>query len=187
MRTPNEFEVDQLFHAYQRSYDPIYAREYYLRTRKLKGRKKGAADTSGTGRPQAKVQSNAKAKQRRVLAAQIQNLEIKLNKLEDLIKKKMREEASVNRKAKAKKERAQKEANKPKTAAEKAKAARENKKYRDKHKQELKSKSDSTAGGGSSKSKSKTSGSEATVSDLKALATRVRGKIEVAKQKLAAL
>ena len=39
MQTPTEFELEQLMHRV--AYDPVAAREYYLRTRKLKGRKKG--------------------------------------------------------------------------------------------------------------------------------------------------
>ena len=36
--------------TYEREYDPVKRREYYLRTRKLKGRKKGQEDPPGTKR-----------------------------------------------------------------------------------------------------------------------------------------
>jgi hypothetical protein len=193
MRTPSEFELDQLMHEY----DPVKAHQYYLRTRKLKGRKKGSGVSPSNLQKSfnramksvaSKKDSPAKAKQRRELKAVIQRMENKLQKLEALITKKAREEASENRKSKAKKERAAKEKDKPKSAAEKAEAARENKKYRDKHKQELKTEARQTSGkSGGSKSKSTSSGSEASIDDLKALATRVRGRIAIAKQKLAAL
>lgn len=40
LQTPNEFILS---HAAQRIYDPVKAHQYYLRTRKLKGRRKGVA------------------------------------------------------------------------------------------------------------------------------------------------
>lgn len=187
MRTPSEFELQQLMHRY----DPVYARQYYLRTRKLKGRKKGSGDRPVSGFEKgAKKIGAARAKQRKALQAQIQNLEAKLRNLEVLIKKKLRDEASEDRKSRAKKERAAKEADKPKTAAEKAEIARENKKYREKNQQKLKSKARQASGsssGGSSSSGSKSTNSGPSASDLQAVATKVKGEIAVAKQKLAAL
>lgn len=258
MRTPNAFEIQSLL---AHVYDPVEAHEYYLRTRKLKGRK-GAAKTANSkfvkklayvkegGDPKvaaqlvkwaqsksdteikkkideikkkygdkdatmaftlgqllknreqirstkttvkpkagAKVQSaKTKTAQRRVLKAQIQNMEDKLKKLEAVIQKKLHEESSEDRKGKAKKERAAKEATKPDTAAEKAEIARDNKKYREKNQQKLKSgakKDDGESTSSSSTSSKKPS--QASVSDLKSLATKVRGQIAIAKQKLAAL
>jgi len=184
MITPTEFEIDQLLHAI---YDPVKAHEYYVRTRKLKGRQRGHSDDPRTGKTREQIHNDARAKQRQELTQQIANLEAKLVKLEAKIREKEHAEASENRKSKAKKERARKEADKPKTAAEKAEAARENKKYRERHKQQLKSdrKKSGTSSGGSSHKKS--SGSKHSVSDLKALAIKVRGQIAIAKQKLAAL
>lgn len=194
MKTPTEFQISQLAHVY----DPVKAHQYYLKTRKLKGRKPGKGDDPKSpgfsnslkvGATKAKRSHDAKIRQRKELAAAIRNLEDKLKKLEALIRKKQHEESADNREAKAKKERAAKEKDKPKTAAEKAEIARENKKYREKNQQKLKSdakRRDSSGGGSSSKTK-KDSESGPSVSDLKALATRVRGQIAVAKQKLAAL
>ena len=181
MKPLTDLEREQLIHMY----DPVKAHEYYMRTRKLKGRKPG----SGQPKPTPKASPvNSRAKQRQALSAAIKLMESKLQDLEALIKKKEHEEASSNRKSKAKRERAAKEHTKPKTAAEKAKQARENKKYRDKHKQKLKSDAKSKSGGGSSRGKSSaTDSSNKSLSELKSLATRVRGQIQVAKQKLAAL
>lgn len=186
MLTPTEHEMSQLAHLY----DPSKAHDYYLRTRKLKGRRAGLGKQAvGFERANAQRSEAAKPKQRKELAQRIQNLEKKLKQLEALIRKKEHEEASENRKSKAKKERAAKEATKPKTAAEKAEAARDAKKFRDKNQQKLDTKAknaNNKSGGGSSpdnKSESKT----ASVSELKALATKVKGRIAVAKQKLAAL
>jgi hypothetical protein len=193
MRTPSEFQLEQLMHAY----DAAKAREYYLRTRKLKGRKKGSDNlmvgkkiVSGPQMGQKKMikPKRSSTKQKKLLQEQIKNLEGKLVKLEKLIRTKMREEASEDRKGKAKKERAAKESDKPDTAAEKAENARENKKYREKNQQKLKSDSKKDdSGGGSSSKDSKKSSSGPSVSSLKSLATKVRGQISVAKQKLATL
>ena len=65
-----------------RPYDPVKAHEYYLRTRKLKGRKKGSAKTASETRPMAKVDTPAaKARRRQELAARISALEEKLKKV----------------------------------------------------------------------------------------------------------
>jgi len=189
MLTPTEEDLRQLLHA-AIGYDPAKAHEYYLRTRKLKGRHRGSGEQpAGFAKANEKRHEGAKAKQKRELAATIQRLEGKLQKLEALIRKRVHEAASEDRKGKAKKERAAKEKDKPKSAAEKAKAARESEKYRDKNRQKLKNKAKEAsgkAGGGSPKDKKK-AGSKHSISDLKALATKVKGQIAVAKQKLAAL
>jgi len=190
MRTPTDLELEQLRHIGVGTavYDPVKAHKYYEEHKHLKGRQRGSTPPP-TGSSGPHVPSTSKAKQKQELAARIQSLSKKLHELEALIKKKAHEQAGEDRKAKAKKERAAKEQNKPQTAAEKAKAARESEKYRKAHKQELKTKAkqaSSKSGGGSSSDKKK-AGSKASVSDLKALATKVRGQIAVAKQKLAAL
>lgn len=208
MKAPTELEIERLLqHAF---YDPQKAHEYYLRTRELKGRKKanpkvhvyedGSTDTIAvynkkrgidprTGKTRQEIAKNAKAKQKKELQERIGRLGDRLNKLEALIKKREHEEASEDRKGKARKERAAKDRDKPKTAAEKAEDAREAKKYRDKHKQELKSeskKADGKSGGGSSK-KGASKSKKHSVTELKTLATKVKGQLAVAKQKLAAL
>jgi hypothetical protein len=181
MRTPTESELNRLMHEY----DPLAAHKYYEEHKHLKGRKKGSGPPPPSGRTPRQAAANAKAQQKTALAASIQNLQKKLGQLEELIRKKEHEAASEDRKSKAKKERSAKEKDKPKTAAEKAKAARDNKQYRDKHKASLKAKAkkDGKSGGGSDKQ----SASKKSVSDLKVLATRVKGQIAIAKAKLAAL
>lgn len=187
MRTPTELELQHLAAGFVSNYDPAKRREYYLRTRKLKGRRRGTSEDPRTGKSMGQISKDARAKQRQELAARIQSLSKKLQKLEAKIREMEAAEASEDRKGKAKAERAAKEAAKPKTAAEKAEAAREAEKYRDKNQQKLKSEAkDAKSGGGSAREKK--SGSKASsVSDLKALATKVKGQIAVAKQKLAAL
>ena len=185
MQTPTEFELQHLA-----IYDPVRAHEYYLRTRKLKGRQRGPGEQpEGFAKANARRHELAKPRQRRELQARVRSLEGKLRKLEAKIREMEHEEASEDRKGAAKKERAAKERDKPKSAAEKAESARESEKYRDKHKQELKSQTKETgskSGGGGSSSK-KTSSKTEQVSQLRALATKVKGQIAVAKQKLAAL
>jgi hypothetical protein len=207
MREPTEVEIENLFHA-AIGYDPVKAHEYYLRTRKLKGRqraapkiteddprwnpktmgnRRGSLQDPRTGKTREQIAKDARTRQRKELSDRIDALSDRLNKLEALIKKRETEEKSENRKSKAKKERAAKEKDKPKTAAEKAEAARESEKYRDKHKQELKNKSGDKKSGGSSSGSKQKAGGKHSVSELRSLATKVRGQIAVAKQKLAAL
>jgi hypothetical protein len=188
MLTPTETDLQHLMAGY----DPVKAHEYYELHKKLKGRQPGSGEQpAGFAKANAQRHEGAKAKQKRELAARIKSLSAKLSALEAKIREMEHKEASENRKSKAKKERSAKEKDKPKTAAEKAKAARDAEKYRDKHKQEIKTKakeaSNTSGGGSSSKDKKKSGSKSASLSDLKALATKVRGQIAVAKQKLAAL
>ena len=211
MKTPTEFEVQELLHMV--AYDPVARREYYERTKKLKGRKKGRkAEPTGiigralaripsnlpagpkgpdprTGKTKEEIHKNARARQRKELTEQLDGMEKRLNKLNSLLKKRLHEEASEDRKGKAKKERAAKEADKPKTAAEKAEAARESKKNRDKHQQREKNrdKKDSDKTGSDKKDKKGKKTGKHTSSELKVKIKEVKGKIQAAKQKLAAL
>lgn len=196
MKTPTEYEL-----RHGPLYDPIKAHQYYERTKKLKGRRRGRGEeprASGsvgqglvrrrdprTGKQMGQIHREAKAKQKKELSQQINRLQDALKRLEARIRKLEHEEASEDRKGEAKKERAAKERDKPKSAAEKAEASRENKKYREKHQQEQKSKKDSKSDDGDSKKKT---GSNAhKISELKSLATKKKGQLAVAKQKLAAL
>lgn len=197
MRTPTEYELDALVH-YAIGYDPVAAKLYYEKHKQLKGRRRGSAQPppssrrSGSsvdprkGKTREEIAIGAKATQKKELAASIGRMMKMLQELETLIRKREHEEKSEDRKSKAKKERASKEKDKPKTAAEKASDARDSEKYRDKHKQELKSKSDDKKSGGSDSKKKKESGKKS-ASELRTRATKLRGKIAVAKQKLAAL
>lgn len=186
MKTPTELELRHLVGP-AGIYDPAKAHDYYEKHKHLTGRKKGSTSPPAGSAPASKrPDAGAKARQRKELQASIQALQERLTKLEALIKKREHEAASEDRKSKAKKERAAKEKDKPKTAAEKAKAARDSEQYRKQHKQELKSKAKKDggkSGGGDGKKGAK----KHSVSDLKSLATKVKGQIAVAKQKLAAL
>lgn len=184
MKTPTEYDIERLMHF--AAYDPAKAHQYYEKHKRLKGRKRGTAQENRKSR-----HVSHRNQQKKKLAEAIQSLETKLHKLEATIRQKEHAEASENRKAKAKKERAAKENTKPKSAAEKAKAARANEKFRKKNQGVLKSKAKRNAaksGGGSSTGKTgSASSSKHAVTELKSLATRVKGQIAIAKVKLAAL
>jgi hypothetical protein len=182
---PTEHELHQLFH-YAVGYDPIKAKQYYERTKQLKGRQRGSSEDPRTGKTREEIAKGARTRQRKELTERINSLSKKLDKLEALIKERESKEKSEDRKGKAKKERAAKEAAKPDSAAEKAEAARESEKYRDKNQQKLKG-DDKKSGGGSGKGDVKKTGKKKSVSELRSMATKVKGQIAVAKQKLAAL
>lgn len=124
-------------------YDPVKAHEYYLKTRQLKGRKKGSGlvpITSGRSRKtkgsgsvtvtfngmQYKLTPAQHAEQQAYAAERVRNIKIKIHTLEKALKEKM---------AKARK--TEREAKKPKTAAEKRAAAKRSAEYKAKHKQKV--------------------------------------------------
>jgi len=168
-------------------YDPVKAHDYYEKHKQLKGRHKGSTKPPSI---RTSRQSFDKTKQKIALQNSIQNLEAKLGRLEALIRKK---EAILREDQARAKVKARKPKDKPATAADKAQQARDNKKYRDKHKQQLKTKAKqapSKSGGGSSQSSAGAKSqkpSDMSIANLKALATKVKGQLAVAKQKLAAL
>jgi hypothetical protein len=211
MRAPTETEIETIFLAhYAAGYDPVAAKEYYERTKKLKGRRKkpGEQYESGkpgnkiteddprwkpssrdprTGKTREQIAKDARARQRKELGDQIKRLDERIDKLDALIKEREAEAKKSNQKSEAKKERAAKEAAKPDSAAEKAEKARDAEKYRDKNQQKLKGKDDKKSGGGSSGSKKKGGGGKKTVSELRTFRTKLKGQVAIAKQKLAAL
>jgi|RhiMetStandDraft_4_1073278.scaffolds.fasta_scaffold02163_5 hypothetical protein len=234
MQTPTYLDL-QLWLKHE--YDPVKAREYYLRTRKLKGRKKKRQQVSNLHRrlpaktlptqskltaaqkafmkrqkavqkaaEQAKLEQQQAAEKARIekqkavrsklrkdLSAKIQDLEGKLKKLENLIAAKERKEKSQSRKAQSRERLAAREAAKPPTAAEKSQAARESAQYRDRNQQKIQAAGNRITSVGGNRITSAAAVSAPTskkvqdVEHLKALATKVKGEINVAKQKLAAL
>lgn len=113
-------------------YDPVKAHEYYIRTRQLKGRKKGSP-TFLVRKPSGKtvtLTARELTEQRAYAAKRVNDIKLRLAELSS----KLREALGEARDKKAKSER---EAKKPPTAAEKSEAAREAKKYRTKNRQKL--------------------------------------------------
>ena len=97
-------------------YDPVKAHQYYLRTRKLKGRKRGTAIVAPSTRQPAQQPTRNRARRKQELQARIATLESKLEKLEALIKKKETAEIREQRESAQKKREAKREAAKPATA-----------------------------------------------------------------------
>ena len=172
-------------------YDPKKAHEYYLRTRKLKGRKKAAAPAGPAGlgarsgfrkqppAPKKNTQiSDLSPQQKRemqvVARARVQAAQKKLNELNKKLKDKLAEAAKAEREAK-----------KPKSAADKAKDAREAKKYRDKHKTEISTKS--KAKRATDKASGKDTSSSNSVEGLKKQVAAAEKALAVAKAKQKAL
>lgn len=121
-------------------YDPVKAHEYYLRTRQLKGRRKGSP-TFLVNKPSGKtvvLTSRELSEQRAYAAKRINDIKLRLNELNKKLHVALRE-------ARDKKAKSEREAKKPLTAAEKADAARESKKYRTKNRQKLANKRKSAA------------------------------------------
>jgi hypothetical protein len=132
-------ELDHLAGALDRIYDPVKAHQYYLRTRKLKGRKKGRAEPStGAGRlvktalasPASKkpVGNNPQLqRQRQQAAARVSTLREKLSELNARLKEKMAEAREAEAKEK-----------KGPSSSEKREAAERSKDWRAKNQQKVK-------------------------------------------------
>lgn len=178
---------DVLMHRADTPYDPKKAHEYYIRTRQLKGRKKGGAKPTfgdatmrindtfsvkvGSGKT-VKLTTQQLSEQRAYAAHRVGAIKKKLAVLNHELKKRV---------AEAKK--AEKEAAKPDTAAEKHDKARESKKFRDKHKQELKNKAKQAADKKSTTKKPTTD----TVEGLKSTIKNVQKSLDAAVERQRAL
>jgi chromosome segregation ATPase len=189
VRLPNG---EVLMHA-NAPYDPKKAHDYYLRTRKLKGRKPGTAQPPKMGglgarsslakaarsQPKKHTQiSDLSPQQKRelqvVARARVESAQKKLSELNKKLKDKL---------AEAKK--AERDAKKPKTASEKSKDAREAKKYRQSHKQEISTKS--KASRGAAKASGKDTSSNNSVEGLKKQIASAEKELATAKAKQKAL
>ena len=126
----------------QHKYDPVKAREYYLRTRKLKGRRKAAAQPTG-GRPEpaavvvrSKGPPKQSANQKQALAAaRVAAIQKRLDALKEVLAQlveQAKKRSGVETKPDPKKKEAAKKDDKPKTAAEKKKDAKAQKERREK-------------------------------------------------------
>lgn len=92
-----EFFLGQKFGSLAHEYDPVAAREYYLRTRQLKGRKQGSSSTPESVRTAAEAEARADQKaqevqterteRREALKKQLKELEVKLEQLNKAIKR----------------------------------------------------------------------------------------------------
>lgn len=120
-------------------YDPVKAHEYYIRTRQLKGRKKGTTfSVTKPGGTTVVLTARELTEQRAYAAKRVNDIKLKLVELTSELRKAMSE-------AREKKSKSEREAKKPPTAAEKAEAAKDSKTYRAKNKQKIANKQKSTA------------------------------------------
>ena len=173
-------------------YDPLKAHEYYLRTRKLKGRKKGGAEAAKSvlGRRGAVSVSRGKqvnvAVRKKKLDSQIQDLSERLSKLNAELKKRM----AAAKEGEAKSRKAAKEAAKPDTAAEKTKSAKRSKEWRAKNQQKVKNAAKERAAKEkpASKADEKTkAGDSESVKALKVTISKVKDALTAAKARRRAL
>lgn len=116
------------------AYDPQKAHDYYLRTRKLKGRRRASSNPSG-GSPSAAVvtqmprrPTHQTAKQKNALAAaRVAAIQKRLDALKEVLAQlveQAKKRSGIETKPDAKKSTADKKDTKPKTAAEKKKDAK---------------------------------------------------------------
>ena len=92
MQSPEEF-IEGFFHA--RDYDPAARREYYLKTRKLKGRRVGSSNTaiarhpsSGSAsvkRPLPSAPKKSASERRKAIEARVAALQARLDKLQKIL------------------------------------------------------------------------------------------------------
>lgn len=161
-------------------YDPVKAHEYYMRTRHLKGRRKGGSFTvtEANGKT-VKLSAQQLAEQKAYAAHRVSQIKKNLADLNVILRNKLEEaQASAAKK------------DKPPTLAEKAQAARDAEKYRQTHKQELKNKATQQAAkqrssGSSSSSSSSSQPKSDTVDSVKADIKKTRDNLKaaVAKQR----
>ena len=112
----------------QAPYDPQKAHDYYIRTRQLKGRRKGQTTVTVKGRHGGTVQLTKQqlVEQQAYAAKRVGEIKQKLSDLRHELEKRMAEARKADAKAK-----------RGPTAADKREAAKQSKQYRDKHKQQL--------------------------------------------------
>jgi chromosome segregation ATPase len=127
--------ADELVHI--SAYDAAKRREYYLRTRKLKGRKHGSPKPA----PHHKTRAQRQAERRRHQEAKIAELKARLKKLQEVlaaeVKKAQARSGVKSTKTDTKTASSQKSSNSKSdklTASQKAKKAKEDKKRREQNK-----------------------------------------------------
>lgn len=130
-----------LFH--RADYDPAKAREYYLRTRKLKGRQPGVQRSPGPGRSPAvaptKPRRRSSAARRAEIEAQRKQLEKRLDRLKEVLRELVeaaKKRSGVDESKDTPQDKAtrneQRKKEKPLTATEKRKKAKADKERREK-------------------------------------------------------
>ena len=145
---PDPIDDSALLHG--GTYDPVKAREYYLRTRHLKGRRRAQARPPGPGRRPAVAQVKPKqssAARRAAIEAEKAHLEKRLKRLKEVLRELVdaaKKRSGVDESKDTPKDKAdrnaQRKKNRPLTAAQKRKKAKADKERYDKeHKDSPKS------------------------------------------------
>lgn len=149
-------------------YDPVKAHEYYMRTRELKGRRKGSPRFTVRGAHGETVELSGRqlAEQRAYAAKRVNDIKTRLSELSSRL-------TELRSAARTKEAKSKRDAKKAPTAAEKSKAARESKQYREKHQQKLATKRKSGSGSKSAKPKSETDSVEALESKIAVVKSRL--------------
>lgn len=149
----------------QAPYDPQKAHDYYIRTRQLKGRRKGQTTFTVKGRHGGTVQLTQQqlVEQQVYAAKRVGEIKSKLSDLRHELEKRMAEARKADAKAK-----------RGPTAADKREAAKQSKQYRDKHKQQLANKRKGSA------SKADHKKTTSSVSELKARIDTVKSNLQAA-------
>jgi len=162
-------------------YDPLKAHQYYLRTRKLKGRRRGRAEPTGPAGQASKilrgptgrqpVRNNPQLhRQRQAAAARVSVLRKKLTELNSKLKEKLAEQ----RKAEA-------EAKKGPSASDKREAAERSKDWRAKNQQKVKQQEARRAAKDKKEPATKKSGGgEDSIEGIRTAITKVKGALDKA-------
>jgi hypothetical protein len=181
MYTKPKPELEHIAAGLGRIYDPAKAHEYYLRTRKLKGRRKGRSEPSGavgavsralrapTARRPA-TNNPQLHRQRQQAAARVSTLRKKLSELNARLK----EKEAAQRKS-------EREAKKGPNAAEKREAAERSKDWRAKNQQKVKQQEARRKGKEKDEPATKKSGGgEDSIEGIRTAITRVKSALDKA-------
>lgn len=144
MQSPEQFIANELFHI--REYDPVARREYYLKTRKLKGRRVGAGRTAVARHPSTKASPVVKAVKaapkkapqdtRKQTEARVAALQVRLEKLRKVLAD-LVEQAKARSGVDPSKTNTTPQKSQPQTQKQKADAAKRSKDYYQKNKDEI--------------------------------------------------
>jgi hypothetical protein len=154
-------------------YDPKKAHDYYMRTRHLKGRKKGSSYTVTKNNHTYTLTAHQLEEQKAYAAMRVSKITARLNELRSKLQERMREaqkkKVSVDKKP---------------TAADKSKEKRQAKQYRQSHRQELSNKAKTRR---VTHPKTKTTTHKDPVAELERKITEVKNRLEAAVQTQRAL
>lgn len=140
-----ELSLGEMYHIY----DPVKAHDYYMRTRKLKGRRRGSAQvtslhtrsgtrTVGTARKAKAAKREANERRRKEAEARVAQLKVRFDKLRKVLAElveqaKKRSGVEAQPKTSTSSKSSSDTDRKPRTASEKREDAKRSKEYREKN------------------------------------------------------